>query len=261
MSLRTRLETLVVNPRLIEAGGDLAFAQSLLEYYNKKGSLSSGRREWLDKLEYKYDEANWVDPLNNDDGRVIREILSSTELTDRDRNFVESLKSGLARFGNLSDRQQYALGKVAERYTAEGIAKRSVWLEQYNGEKRNLARIAAEYYAANPPYYGDLAHKILNEDDFVPSEKQYKALVENKYATKVVAAVLAEAKYPVNTLIEGRASCSRAMRGKKAFVLKVDAAPVVNAAKGVKRYLVLPIGEASPILVEEREIKAVKKIK
>ncbi len=51
MSLRTRLETLVVNPRLIEAGGDLAFAQSLLEYYNKKGSLSSGRREWLDKLE------------------------------------------------------------------------------------------------------------------------------------------------------------------------------------------------------------------
>ena len=51
------------------------------------------------------------------------------------------------------------------------------------------------------------------------------------------------------------------MRGKKAFVLKVDAAPVVNAAKGVKRYLVLPIGEAVPVLVEEREIKKVKKLK
>ena len=51
------------------------------------------------------------------------------------------------------------------------------------------------------------------------------------------------------------------MRNKKAFVLKVDAAPVISAAKGVKRYLVLPIGEATPVLVEEREIKAVKKFK
>ena len=143
----------------------------------------------------------------------------------------------------------------------EGIAKRSAWLEQYDAEKRNLAHIAASYYAANPPYYGDLAHKILNEDGFIPSEKQYKAIAENKYAVKVIAAATAEAKYPVNTLVEGRASCGRSMRGKKAFVLKVDAAPVVNAAKGVKRYLVLPIGEAIPVLVEEREIKAVKKLK
>lgn len=261
MSLRNRLEALVVNPRLVESGGDVAFATSLLEYYNKKGSLSSGRRPWLDKLEHKYDEANWVDPLDNAAGKNIREILENPELTDRDRSFVESLQSGLARFGNLSDRQEYALGKVAERYTAEGVAKRSAWLDQYNGEKRTFARIAAEYYAANPPYYGDLASKILNDEGFIPSEKQYKAIAENKYAAKVIAAATASAKYPVNTLVEGRASCGRSMRGKKAFVLKVDAAPVVNAAKGVKRYLVLPIGEGTPVLVEEREIKAVKKIK
>ena len=128
MGLRERLENLVVNPRLVESGGDVDFAKSLLEYYNKKGSLSSGRREWLDKLEVKYDEENWVNPLDNADGKTIKEILANPELTERDRAFVESLRGGLARFGSLSDRQGYALGKIAERYTKEGIAKRSAWL-------------------------------------------------------------------------------------------------------------------------------------
>jgi len=261
MGLRVRLENLVSNPRLVDAGGDLEFAKSLLEYYNRTGRLSSGRREWVDKLEIKYDEANWVDPMDNATGKTIKEILANPNLSDRDRAFVESLKGGLARFGRLSERQEYALGKVAERYTAEGVAKRSAWLEGYDADKQERARVAAEYYAANPPYYGDLATKVLSEEGFIPTEKQYKALTENKYAAKVIAAATAEAKYPVNTLVEGRASCSRNMRGKKAFVLKVDAGPITNAAKGVKKYLVLPIGEATPILVEEREIKVVKKVK
>ena len=260
MNLRVRLEKLVSNLGN-EASGDLSFAKSLLEYYSQKGRLSSGRREWLDKLEIKYDESNWVDPLDNESGKTIKEILNNPNLSERDRAFVESLKNGLARFGNLSTRQEYALGRVAERYTADGVAKRSAWVESYDADKRNRARIAAEYYKANPPYYGDLAHRILSDDEFVPSEKQYKALVENKYASKVIAAALAEPKYPVNTLVEGLATCGRNMRGKKAFVLKVDAAPITNAAKGVKKYLVLPVGEATPIVVEEREIKVVKKVK
>ena len=261
MSLRDRLENLVSNPRLVEAGGDLKFAESLLEYYNRTGRLSSGRREWVDRLEIKYDEATWVDPMDNEAGRTIKEILANPNISDRDRSFVESLKAGIARFGQLSDRQEHALGKVAERYTAEGIANRTAWLETYDADKRSRARVAAEYYRANPPYYGDLATKVLDDDDFIPTEKQYKALTENKYAAKVIAAAVADAKYPVNTLVEGRASCGRNMRGKKAFVLKVNAAPITNAAKGVKKYLVLPVGEATPIVVEEREIKVVKKIK
>lgn len=261
MSLRNRLETLVVNPRLVEAGSDLAFATSLLEYYNKKKSLSSGRREWLDKLEYKYDEANWTDPLDCENGRTLNEILAHSDLSDRDKSFMESLKGALCRYGSLTEKQAYALGRTATRYTAEGIAALSVWTEQYNGEKRNLAKIAAGYYLCNPPYYGDLANKIANDEGFVPTEKQYKAIVENKYAQKVIAATVAEAKYAVNALVEGRASAPYNIRGKKAFILQIDAAPVKSAAKGTKNYLVLPISEAAPILVEERAIKLVKKIK
>jgi len=261
MGLRERLEILVSNPRLVETGGDLKFAKSLLEYYNKNGSLSSGRRPWLNKLETKYNAVTWVDPMDNAEGKIIKEVLANTALSDRDRGFIESLRSGLARFGRLSDKQGYALGRVAERYTKEGLVERSAWLNEYDTEKRNIARIVAEYYHANPPYYKDLAGKILNDEGFVPSKKQFKAIAENKYAQKVVAAAFAPAKYPVSTLIEGRASSPVLRRGKKAFVLKVDAGPIVSAAKGVKRYLVLPVGAAAPILVEERDIKVVKKLK
>ena len=261
MGLRERLENLVSNPRLVESGGDLNFAKSLLEYYNKKGALSAGRRPWLDKLEAKYDAATWVDPMDNADGKTIKEILANPNISFQDRGFVKSLGSGLARFGRLSDKQAYALGRVAERYSAAGIAKRSEWASNYDAEKKKIAKIVAEYYYAGGVYYYDLADKILNDEGFIPTEKQFKAFTENKYAAKVVAAAFAPAKYSVNTLVEGRASCGRHLRGKKAFILKVDAGPIVSAAKGVKRYLVLPIGEAVPVLVEEREIKVVKKIK
>ena len=60
MGLRERLENLVANPLVVDST-DYDFAKGLLEYYNRKGHLTSGRRPWLDKLEHKYDAANYVE--------------------------------------------------------------------------------------------------------------------------------------------------------------------------------------------------------
>ena len=261
MSLRNRLEALVSNPRLIQAGTDLEFATSLLEYYNRKGCLTSGRRPWLDKLEEKYSEENWSDPFDNPVGQKLNLLLSNEQITPRDAAFANSLKNNFARYGALTERQEWALTQMVERYSPEGQLRRENWSEEYRTNHREEALIAAAYYEANPPYFRDLSIRILHEEGFVPTEKQFRSMTMNKYAQKVIAAAKAEAKYPVNSLIEGRASSSRRIRGKKAFVLKVNAAPITNAAKGVKKYLVLPVGEAAPIVVEERDIKLVKKIK
>ena len=102
MNIRERLEALVVNPRLVESGGDLDFAKSLLGSYNERSSLSSGRRVWLDKLEEKYSEENFVDPLDNETGLQLKSLLSE-DLSNRDRAFVESLKGR----HNLRCRQIY----------------------------------------------------------------------------------------------------------------------------------------------------------
>tara|TARA_B100000674_G_C37894450_1_gene940613 strand:+ start:509 stop:1294 length:786 start_codon:yes stop_codon:yes gene_type:complete len=260
MGLRERLENLVANPLVVDST-DYDFAKGLLEYYNKKGHLTSGRRPWLDKLEAKYDPTTYVDPIKgNPQGEQIVKLLEREDVASRDRSFLESLKGAVARWGKLTDRQAAALERITERYSEEGKQRRAAWNENY-AARRDEAVIAANYYAANPPYYGDLAERILTEPDFVPTEKQFNAITQNKYAQKVIKAAQAPALYPEGTMVEGRAGGNYRFRGKKGFVLKTDHGPITNAAKGVKKYLVLPIGEPAPIVIEEREIKRVKKIK
>ena len=261
MGLRERLENLVANPLVVEST-DYDFAKGLLEYYNKKGSLTAGRRPWLDKLEEKYDPATYVDPIKgNPQGEKIVALLNNPEVAERDKNFLNSLKGAVARWGKLTDRQEYALNQIVDRYSEEGKTRRNEWAENYKGALREEAVIAARYYLANPPYYGDLAYRIVSEEDFVPSEKQFNAITKNKYAQKVIRASQSEALYPVGTLVEGRAGSPTRLRGVKAFVLKVDASPVINAARGTKRYLVLPVGKPNAVEVEERYIKRVKNLK
>lgn len=260
MGLRVRLQNLVNNPLVVESS-DYNFAQSLLSSYERAGRLTAGRKHWLCKLEEKYNPETYVDPLQgNPEAEVILDLLSNSEVSSSDVAFLTSLKQAVGRWGKLTERQSEALSRIQERYSDEGLARRAQWSATY-AERKNEAVIAAQYYQSNPPYYGDLAHKILNEEGFVPSEKQFNAITQNKYAQKVIASTLSEPLYAAGVMVEGRASSSPRIRGKKAFVLKTDYQPVVNAAKGAKRYLVLPVGEPSPVIVEEREIKRVKKLK
>ena len=260
MGLKQRLENLVANPLVVDST-DYVFAKGLLDYYNKKGYLSTGRRPWLDKLEVKYDPATYVDPLaGNPEAACIVALLEREDVSVRDKNFLESLKGAVARWGKLTDRQEYALNQIVERYSDEGRARRSEWSSIYKDGPRAEAVIAAHYYLSNPPYYADLATRIVTEDDFIPSEKQFNAITKNKYAQKVIKAALSEPLFAEGQMVEGRAS-SYKLRGKKAFVLKVNYGYVTTAAKGTKKYLVLPVGQPAPVVVEEREIKKVKKLK
>jgi len=260
MGLRERLENLVANPLVVDST-DYDFAKSLLAYYNKKGHLTTGRRPWLDKLEHKYDAANYVDPIEgNPVAECIVGLIENESVTERDRNFLQSLKNAVIRWGSLSERQHNALQNIVNRYSEEGVSRLEEWGKTYATRKPE-AVIAANYYAANPPYYGDLAERILTEPDFVPSEKQFNAITQNKYAQKVIKATLAEPLFQEGVMVEGRASGRLKIRSKKAFVLKANYGHVTNAAKGTKKYLILPVGQPSPIVVEERELKKVKKLK
>jgi hypothetical protein len=49
---RHRLQDLIANPAI--SGRDLSFAQSLLSYYERKGSLTSGRAGWVRTLEDRW---------------------------------------------------------------------------------------------------------------------------------------------------------------------------------------------------------------
>ncbi len=84
--------------------------------------------------------------------------------------------------------------------------------------------IAAHYYRANPPYFGDLATKVIDDKSYIPSEKAYRKMCENKYALKVFKAHHAEPKFQPGSLVVVRsnAKASRTLKNKPCLVIKAD---------------------------------------
>ena len=254
MNLRERLNALVVNPRIQFAARDLKFAKSLLAYYERTGRLTSGRRVWVDRLEARYAD----DAPDNSDAAVterIEAVMARAEVGSWDHNFLGSVLQQNRERGQLSQRQLEILTKIEERYSQSALDKKAAWAGCWTEEMADRMRVAAAYYAANPPYYGDLARQVLDNPNFVPTERQYRAMVENKYAAKVITAHFSDPAFPVGSKVMGRANAPFGIKGKMGFVMKTDAKPVTNAARGTKVYMVLPVGEPTPIYCEERHLK------
>ena len=189
----------------------------------------------------------------------LKDLLGNETIPENTVSFLQSLVEANEKYSGLTSRQAEALKKIEQRFSNEAVAARKAWAGEYNDERRAVAKICAEYYLANPPYYRDLAEKILNDSEFIPTERQWRALCENKYAKKVLAATHAEPKYPVGTWVMGRTNASRQVQNRLMVIIETDAEPVTKAAKGAKVYRVLPVGSPKTLLVEERDIKKSKK--
>ena len=191
----------------------------------------------------------------------LKTLLENAAIPANTVSFLQSLLEANEKYKGLTVNQYGALEKIEARFSDEAVAKRLAWADQYGAEQKKLAKICAEYYLANPPYYRDLARKILNDAEFVPTERQYRALCENKYAKKVITATVEEPKFAVGSMVSGRASASGLLKNKMLMVVEVNAKPVARAAKGAKVYRVLPVGHSQTIYCEERDLKKATGVK
>jgi hypothetical protein len=204
-----------------------------------------------------------VEKVTNEDipDRLVT-LSGNSNVPQNTKDFLQSLADAFKKYKGLTVRQFEAFEKVEKRFSAEKIAERKAWSGEYTPERRSIAKICAEYYLANPPYFGDLAKKIVHDPDFVPSERQWRALCENKYAKKVLASAASEPKFLNGSMVMGRATSNSVfIRNKLLLIIEANAAPVKSAAKGSKIYRVLPVGSPNTILVEERLLKKAPKRK
>ena len=183
-------------------------------------------------------------------------FAARTDVTASNLEFAKSLLSNCKKWNGLTPKQETAFTRMEARYSPEAKLQRDNWEANYTSEMREKARIMAHYYQANPPYFGDLATRILTEEGYVPSEKAYRKMCENKYASKVFKAHNAEPKFQPGSLVVVRsnARASRTLKNKPCLVIKADL-PIRSAANGSKLYSVLPFGEAVPTQIEERWLK------
>ena len=183
-------------------------------------------------------------------------FAARTDVTDSNIEFAKSLLSNCKKWNGLTPKQETAFTRMEARYSPEAQKQREEWDSNYTSEMREKATIMAHYYQANPPYFGDLADSVLSDDGYVPSEKAYRKMCENKYALKVFKSHNAEPKFQPGSLVivRSNAKASRTLKNKTCLVIKADL-PIQSAANGSKLYSVLPFGEPIPTQIEERWLK------
>ena len=186
----------------------------------------------------------------------IEKLLENQDLSASNRSFAESLKKNHKKWKSLTPAQWSAFERMEARYDPEVIKVRQEWYDSWTDEKAKNLRIAAEYYLQNPPYFGDIAAKIVSDETYVPSAKLYRKMVENKYVQKVLATRASEPVFAVGSLVKIRKTSRTnwGLRDRIAMVVDNDG-EVKTAAKGGKTYTILPFGEANTIQIEERWLK------
>jgi len=192
-----------------------------------------------------------------------RRLRDKADLSSNVLSFIRSLALSYKRNDGITEKQYQAFAKVEQDYFDSIIASRDPnWVENYDAEKREKARIIAEYYVQNPPWYGDVSHKILTIDDFIPPEPQYKKMVENAYSEKVLASHYAEPRFQVGDYVSLRRNHKSGIgnNDNSVFaVLQVAPEAVSTAAKGTKKYKILPMNSVETYIVEERWLKKATK--
>jgi len=177
--------------------------------------------------------------------------------------YEEKAVSSMLEFGRtklrLSDKQILFFQNIASNYSEEAVSQREEWYSTFDEKKIEDMKIVAAYYKANNTYYVGLANKVL--DGELLSEKQYRNMCDNKYAQAVLREHYSDPKYEVGQLVYPKTTMPSSLyhiirRG--ALIMQANAAPISSHAKGSKKYLVLPVGEAYGQIVEERWLKTRK---
>ena len=193
----------------------------------------------------------------------IENLLAQPHLSTSENKFLGSLLDFFKNYNRLTEKQEQALKRVEERYDEGVLSRAEAWRQSFTDEQRQIAVICAKYYTAQGEYYHTLANNILRDPSYVPSEKQYRSMCENKYAKKVIENTFAEPKYPVGSFVALRAAADYRLRieleESPALVIATDVEPVTSAAKGSKKYSILPVRSTMIHTIEERHLKRCKK--
>jgi len=181
------------------------------------------------------------------------ESLMAKELTDKDREFAKSLLSQFEKNGTLTGKQIECVENMEQRYSPEAILLRETWATSYKAEHRATALIAANYYITTS-YFRDLALKIGTDENFVPTQRQFSAMTQNKYAKKVIAVATTPPAYPKGSLCKVRANYNLVSNRKlhDQFALVMD-----NHATGLYASSTLLVN-GEKVKLEDRCLKAAK---
>ena len=197
--------------------------------------------------------------------------------------FAESIRQQIDKGRTLSDRQKVVCLKILKENNKEAQKSLANWESEYNmHHKKKAMQLATYYHSQVGGYYGDVVKDIL--ENKVPVRGKYLKMRNNKYAKKVLAELERKPRFgpddhiiPNSKFVTGYSFNSSMMqpangetfvqveekynfKQRGGVIIGMDD-KIVSAAKGSKRYIVLPFGSIKTYFVEERFLKIKPKVK
>ena len=197
--------------------------------------------------------------------------------------FADSIRDQISKGRTLSLPQRAACRKIFKENSEEAQAQLANWASEYKmHHKREANQLATYYKHQSGGYFSDLVTTILADE--VPVRRKYLKMRNNKFAKKVLAEIERKPRFstddhiiPNSKFMDGYSwqNAMMASRDGKSWVTSEEKInfksrggiiigvddKICSAAKGAKRYLVLPFGSVETYWVEERYLKKKPKAK
>jgi hypothetical protein len=183
-------------------------------------------------------------------------LIANPVIQDRDKSFAESLKTGYEKYKSLTVKQNEAFLRMEQKYVNGTNPATAIndWYNSFDEEKRKILNACAKYYI-NTDYFNDLARKVIDNPTWVPTEKQYRAMCENKYAQKLIKNLDGNPRYSVNDVVTVRSNFRYGRFHDTSIGVIIKAYDCNTPVAGNRQYDILPIGSDTIIKVLEKQIK------
>ena len=185
--------------------------------------------------------------------------LKTQPLNEWEKKFWASVSEAHTRYGSLTERQGETLENINAKYTDDAKTARTEWTKGFTPVMREIMVLVARYYEQEGTYYLGTARKILDDPEFIPSEKQYNAMCRNKYAERVIENWRSEFLYGVGQLVLVRKTSNVYTSLKSTPMVVIEHMPKsLTPGRGTNTYKVLPAGRDKSWTFLESEIKTLR---
>lgn len=106
-------------------------------------------------------------------------------LPSKPKEIIESFSVQYQRKKYLTSAQKDLLDKLHTEYSPDEIRKREEWVKNYTQEMREDFSICVEYYRSIS-FFSRSRQRLDNDPEYIPSEKEYKDITQNKYTKKLL---------------------------------------------------------------------------
>lgn len=115
----------------------------------------------------------------------IARLKSLTFLTEWEQAFLESVGGSYEKWGSFTKGQYQTFCEVEKRNSPEEVKAREDWVAAWNEEKKNVWHRMMGYYANMGQYFTGLVNVWAKNPDYIPTQKEYVSVCENKYAKRL----------------------------------------------------------------------------